>query len=798
LDRKLGKDAISIAWNILHDLCLGSKALDLVCKKSAELCTLSSTMDTWRKGPYGVLIRFMNVETLSACRKIWTNYKDFSSSPDNYPKVIAQVHQICSKYEVHWRMPTDGSLPKVHLPSLTASFGTSINKADVVTLYHMNQYWSLGVTDKNDLPDRRFVSPLFVYTRIAHDKFILEPDTTPLTIFHLRGAGEKCERWTVSMDRNNLEKVVAYAKGQFRAWCETFRDFVESSAGEGKLVMRFAAADPITFCVALQKSLPNSIFKNFTGLSSTWSGTPIVINDKDRITQFNTIDTTTLIDEVGCINILLATVPLLRPGPATTLTTQSYRQPWNEETTLLTNYLCGHPVFMYHVFGIAPLSYVTCTSPIGHLQDTVALMWTLGEGASSVISQIVWKFPWGGDSNVTKPTKVYVHGPELQNIISEILMQMHGNLRAVILEELVSPEYFAKVHRRRYNPASFAALLAFAKRRIDCDWDGVMRNLYLSLESNFDLQLQLHLFEVFTFPEFVAKMLGDAARVRSGHWSYENPLELKSVVLTVPAPNVRGMYNTLRQSSGKYNLEIRYMGPRPLHNEASIMNLIDPAYRDHWVGCILPILGDLAINEDGKTGRIESQVAQWGGHFNDEREDSPDLHLVFYLPESLVSQLTDRKGPDCIIRLGWTEERHSVADLGDGLRAGYDDFGTGVNDFEIKSIFKTTFSDAQHVHFLESIEGFEPPLLTNADKPPPASTGRSDANRPPLLPLLSLNDGKPAYWVHMQFTDDDIQCRPCYGGRRIHLRRFRRVRINVIRASISIPHYGQSFNSSTQ
>jgi hypothetical protein len=261
LDRKL-EDAISISWNILHDLSLSPKALGLVGKKSAELCNLSSNMDAWRKGPYHALIRFMNIETLSACRKIWSNYKDYSSFPDNYSQVAAQVYQVSSKYEQHLHLPTDGLRPPVHYPSVTASFCISWGKADPVTPIVLTQYWSCGVTNLNDRPNERFINPLFVYTRIAHDKFILEPDTTPLTIFPLRGAGEQCEM-TIAGIYDSLYKLAASAKTQFRAWCEAFREFVESPAGDeranGKLVVRFVAADPITFCVALQKGLPDSI-----------------------------------------------------------------------------------------------------------------------------------------------------------------------------------------------------------------------------------------------------------------------------------------------------------------------------------------------------------------------------------------------------------------------------------------------------------------------------------------------------------------------------------------------------------
>jgi hypothetical protein len=105
------------------------------------------------------------------------------------------------------------------------------------------------------------------------------------------------------------------------------------------------------------------------------------------------------------------------------------------------------------------------------------------------------------------------------------------------------------------------------------------------------------------------------------------------------------MHNTLRQKSGKYNLEIRYTSPRRLE-------IIDAARRDNCVSCVFPVFGGLTINEDGKTGRIASQVARWGGHINDERKDSRDLHLVFYLPASLVAHLTNPKDPEYIIRFG--------------------------------------------------------------------------------------------------------------------------------------------------
>jgi MYND finger len=692
----------------------------------------------------------MNLETLSACRKIWSHYMAFCEPGDDHPKIVTQVKQVCSKYMEHWHIPRDAP-PKVHLPSLTASFGTSIGRADLITLYHMNQYWTRGVTDVNDEPNQPFVNPLFVYTQIAHDKFILERDTTPLTIFHLRGAGEHCER--MGIVSHNLAKVVASAKQQFQDWCEAFREFVgdprdpRDEGPKGKLVIRFAAADPITFCLDLQKSLPDSIFKNYAGLSSMWSGVPIVINDEDRIAQFNTIDTASLIDDVGCINLLLATVPLLHTGPATTLTTTSYGRPFTEETKLLDHYLCGHKIFMYHVFGVAPLAYVTCTSPIGLLQDTAGISSPFGAGPECVISQIVWKFPWSGDSvsNVRKPTKVSMAATELNDIILKVFLRMLKDPDALRLDDTVSADYYRRVYRRRYNAVSYAAFLAFAKRRIDGDWDTILKKSHHFWEYDLETQFQLHLFGVYTFPQFVDEMrqAADSARASYRHDpSFDNPLGLKYVVLTVPSKSLRGMYNDLRQRSGKYNLDIcYYQGERsetPYRQGHSNIRYD----RVNHVSCFVPISGKLSISGDDKTGRIiESECVQWGGHLNDEREDFPDLHLVFYLPAALIPVFTNPKEEDHIIRFGWDPERHTRDDFGNGHRRRNRGFEAS-HPFDLKAIFKTTFTDAQHVHFLESIEGFETPILANADTKKPPSNGRR-------LPVLSTKDANPAYWLRL-------------------------------------------------
>jgi len=274
--------------------------------------------------------------------------------------------------------------------------------------------------------------------------------------------------------RPNLAKVVASAKSQFRDWCLAFREFVdvEDTEPSNNFVMRFVRADPIAFCLAVQQpNLPSG--SHSTGLSDTWSGTPLVL-DRDSIpAQFNTIDTSTLVDSIGCLNILRATVPVLQQSPSSTLTTESYDRPFSEETVLLKYFLCQQPVFMYAVFGVAPLAHLTAVSPTGPLQDTAALLDFVGERPAPVRTQIVCKSTWVADSNITHMPQILFEKPidtpfqsrpsvPFDELLT-ILFQVSGVILSRGSEMAARANQYGAIYRRNYTAASFAAFVVFFK-----------------------------------------------------------------------------------------------------------------------------------------------------------------------------------------------------------------------------------------------------------------------------------------------------------------------------------------------
>jgi len=235
--------------------------------------------------------------------------------------------------------------------------------------------------------------------------------------------------------RPHLAKVVASAKSQFRDWCLAFREFgdVEDTEPSNNFVMRFVRADPIAFCLAVQQpNLPSG--SHSTGLSDTQSGTPLVL-DRDSIpAQFNTIDTSTLVDSIGCLNILRATVPVLQQSPSSTL---------------------------------------TAVSPTGPLQDTAALLDFVGERPAPVRTQIVWKSTWVADSNITHMPQILFEKPidtpfqsrpsvPFDELLT-ILFQVSGVILSRGSEMAARANQYGAIYRRNYTPTSFAAFVVFFK-----------------------------------------------------------------------------------------------------------------------------------------------------------------------------------------------------------------------------------------------------------------------------------------------------------------------------------------------
>ena len=195
----------------------------------------------------------------------------------------------------------------------------------------MRQFWSTGVADKKDIPKDPICNPLFVFSSAAGDKFVVNYRTTPLAIFHF---AHIVQRFGESRTRiqDYVAEVLNSAKKQFEDWCNAFVRSTKTT-GCNRIVIRFVVADPIALSFGLQRRTSSSPPKMFINHSTLWSGTELVFDAIDMGKRqmpiaFNVIDTSTLCDHVGVINVLVATIPLMQRSPASTIQMESTNRPW--------------------------------------------------------------------------------------------------------------------------------------------------------------------------------------------------------------------------------------------------------------------------------------------------------------------------------------------------------------------------------------------------------------------------------------------------------------------------------------
>jgi hypothetical protein len=295
-------------WNIFHDFYIQSDTLELIRAQSSKLGRVTSANE-WNNGPYGKILKIVNEETLHKLNKIWSKYTHASDAKDAVHK---QFRDAMDKiFHKHYSPSLEPEHPSI--PPLTRSFGLRAVNSIQTSRVLMQQFWSTGVADKKDIPNDPILNPLFVFSSVAGDKFALSPEITPLSIFHF------AQLVPTGYQSIAAAAVATSAKKQFEDWCKAFL------RSKDCIVIRFVVVDAITLCIALQPGpkMP----------STAWSESELVFDDLPL--QFNVIDTSTLCDHVGAINILVATVPLMQKSPATTIQMESTSHPWSEETLLL-------------------------------------------------------------------------------------------------------------------------------------------------------------------------------------------------------------------------------------------------------------------------------------------------------------------------------------------------------------------------------------------------------------------------------------------------------------------------------
>ncbi|KAJ4408009.1 hypothetical protein N0V85_004289, partial [Neurospora sp. IMI 360204] len=184
------------------------------------------------------------------------------------------------------------------------------------------------------IPGREVINPLFT---TPSPGVLIDHSSDPLQGFHLAPAylpivGQPPPKEGTSQ----LERLVAVAKQEFADWCDSFR----RAWREGRITLRFFVGDALAFAHTLQHhkavALGNPMLDPAFG---SWyrfrdSFDPLILDSDDyrpvpseshrcqAPVSFHVIDTSSLADHLGALNVLIATSPLLENRLASTLYTE--------------------------------------------------------------------------------------------------------------------------------------------------------------------------------------------------------------------------------------------------------------------------------------------------------------------------------------------------------------------------------------------------------------------------------------------------------------------------------------------
>ena len=625
-------DVSTKLWNIFHDFFIGPDSMDLIQTQSAKLVELSESLTSWDNGAYGKVLRMVNSETLHALRDIWSKYSN--SKRVVYPDFRNGIDRV---FVEHYKFSHGFDLRAIQL---NRSFGFKAMGTRLVSNRHMEQFWKNGVAYPPDTPKEPISNPLFLYTSTARDKFVVNHETNPLTIFHLvstfhdwisQESGPPAPVDVKNIDKI-IEQVVTAAKSQFSAWCTAFQQVAKESTPRVRI--RFVAADPTAFCLAIEhRNLGTVCVEPSPIYSSIWSGTPLIfdgdVGDSTPL-LYNVIDTSHLIDRVGAVNVLVATVPLLERSPASTIRTDTITRRWPQEPELLRRLLTTDVTWMCGLLNIAPMGYLTATSVGGISQDMTIVLdpGTSSTGPNPILSRIVWKIPASGDSNADLKRNKIRANFEFHAFLFIVANSM---LRARLLRDKSLSTYGSKLPFCLYTEESLGLLFAFLKRRVILDWDAVIRALLkMALSPNLcggiynsslaDLGMSLHFARVYTSPSLIYNVDGDPLsneRHSRGILSLPKPPIIACVVFTVPRRNLLAIYDKCFLSTRDVICQFEMR----LHYSAGEKNFF--AFRSPT-----PIFGQLIVAKDGKKCKIETDRDGWHG--------SSDLHLCFCVPTTVL------------------------------------------------------------------------------------------------------------------------------------------------------------------
>lgn len=489
-------DDVSKIWNTFYHLYLDSASSTFLSSQCRKLAQLSSSIEAWNQSQYAGFLRICDTRTLSELRRHWDLYIACADSPESRKRQSEQVN-----------FAVKGMLNKysnsTHL-GVTRSAGYYWLNAFKKMPASFSHFWSTGTTftDSQGIENATLLNPTFIHS--SHGEgFVVDQESDPMSTFHLATAFRDAKDEPVSLDA-----VFDCAKAQFKTWCAAFRAYLSRSPRG--LVIRFFSGDPLAFCMALRNRFDSGSLTACT-FTRPWTTHTLILDggDYDYVQtraplQFNVVETSTIMDSVGLLNLLVVVVPLISPSPSSTIFMDTLAPREAADTTKwFASRFCGDIPTISLIFDLIPTTYLSRMTTRSD-RGGVLVSRTLEETIGQYYERLVWKRPSAADSAV-------ISAQQNRPLISFDINQLARFLLNVYLEMFASdnPKPASSVPSLlHYTRESFVLFLRILRSVTDVEWRPLMDRFYdvlaadisLLLGSNYlqDLWCHLHHYQLYT------------------------------------------------------------------------------------------------------------------------------------------------------------------------------------------------------------------------------------------------------------------------------------------------------------
>lgn len=330
--------------------------------QASRLEKVAATAEEWNKGRYGATFRFCDGYTFSQVLRLWESYASQPCHERDFEEQQAQLRKNAQEARKFQKEIVGNG---INLESLRSAAPLSDRALDDAPISY-NTFWKTGSSKPHQVAKPSNLNPMF---GTANESLFLQYRADPLACYHIATAYA-----TLSDDSllnpdlakaSQLDKVFKAALSQFYEYAKAFRDSAPC------LTIRLVLADALPFFHTLQH-----IKMHGKGSSTGWyrgwcTWEPLVLGISDYFLgdteavaplSFDVIETSDVVDHVGCLNVLTTTGSLLKPKPTSALPARPQIQQNSDIEQYKRDLLCGDLQSVSLLFCLVPLEIWTGTT----------------------------------------------------------------------------------------------------------------------------------------------------------------------------------------------------------------------------------------------------------------------------------------------------------------------------------------------------------------------------------------------------------------------------------------------------